>query len=192
MRVRLCRKSLRDLTYWRSLARGEGRDLVHRGPGLTLYSDSRDFSYGGTLGKDEEAGARGLWEGQGFWTAVDRAQSITFRKLLAVRLLLHRHFSAFVSDPHVRKVLLQEDNQAVVYVINSIVSASRPMMAEVLLRVLGVRIDARWIPSAVNRYADSLSRTWDPGDVRVTAWLAASIQEERGIDEMAFATRQME
>jgi hypothetical protein len=39
---------------------------------------------------------------------------------------------------------------------------------EVMLRALGLRMETRWLPLAANRYADSLSRKWDPGDVRVT------------------------
>jgi hypothetical protein len=46
---------------------------------------------------------------------------------------------------------------------------------EVMLRVLGLRIEARWLPSAVNRYADSLSLQWDPGDVQVTEELVRSL-----------------
>jgi hypothetical protein len=44
-----------------------------------------------------------------------------------------------------------------------------------MLRALGVRMEAWWLPSAVNRYADSLSRQWDPGDVRVTEELVQSL-----------------
>lgn len=193
-RMRLCRQSLRDLRYWRSLARGEGRDLVRLPPDVTMHSDAADVGYGGTLGFDETAGSSGLWEGRGFWTMEDRAQSITLRELRAVRLLLHRHFCDFVSDPHIRRILLHEDNQAVVYILNAMVSASRPMMAELrkiekLLRVLGVRIDSRWIPSAVNRFADSLSRTWDPGDIEATESVVRDLVEEHGLDAVAFGAR---
>lgn len=109
-------------------------------------------------------------------------------------LSIHRHFPAFVSDPHVLKVLLNEENQAVFYILKSMVSAFRAMMAElkeieVLLHVLGVRIDARWIPSAVNRHADALSRTWDPEDVRARAGSVATSQEEHVLDDVAFGSR---
>lgn len=46
----------------------------------------------------------------------------------------------------------------------------------VLLRVLGIDLEARSIPSAVNRFADSLSRRWDPDDVRASRELVASIR----------------
>jgi len=145
-----------------------------------MHSAAADVGYGGTLGYNEEAGSPGLWEGRGFWTPSDRAQSINLRELRAVRLLLHWHFAAFVSDRQVRRILLHEDNQAVVDALKAMVSASKPMMIElrrleVLLRVLGIRIEARWIPSAVNRFVDSLSRTWDPGDAQASETLLASI-----------------
>lgn len=51
-RVRLCRQSLRELKYWRSLALGKGRDLLRLLPELTMHSDSADVCYGGTLRED--------------------------------------------------------------------------------------------------------------------------------------------
>jgi hypothetical protein len=39
-RVRLSRQSLRDLSYWRSVTRGEGRDLHLKPPDLKLHSDA--------------------------------------------------------------------------------------------------------------------------------------------------------
>lgn len=194
--MRVCRQSMRDLSFWRSLSRGEGRDLIRLPPNVTMHSDAADVGYGGTLGFDEEQGSRGLWEGKGFWTTEERGQSITLRELRAVRLLLHRHFCDYVSAPGVRKILLHEDNQAVVFVLNAMVSSSKPMMAElrkleVLMRVQGVRLEARWIPSAVNKFADSLSRTWDPGDVRATESLSRSVLEEFRLDRVAFRHRPM-
>lgn len=90
---------------------------------------------------------------------------LILRELRAVRLLLHINFYDYVSEPSVRRILLHEDNQALMYVLNSMGSASKPMMAalrklEVLMRVMGVKIDARWIQSVVNRFSDPLSRRW--------------------------------
>jgi hypothetical protein len=129
--------------------------------------------YGGTLGTDPEAGSPGLWEGRGLWATEERAEAITLRELEAVRLLLQRHFSSYVAQAETKRILFYEDSQVVVHILNAMFSASRPIMAElprldVTLRALGVRMEARWLPSAVNRYADSLLRQWDPGDVRVT------------------------
>lgn len=118
--------------------------------------------------------------------------SISLRELRAVRLVLSRSFADYVSAPHIRRLLLHEDNAAVVAILNSMVSASRPMMSEirklrVLLRVLGVDIEARWIPSAVNRFADSLPRTWAPGDVQASRQLVTSIRHRYQLSLDVFA-----
>lgn len=168
---------------------------MHRVPNdLCMHADAADLGYGGTLGLNMDAGSPGLWEGQGFWTAEDRASSITVRELRAVRLLLHRHFSDFVSDLRIRRILVREDNQAVVAVLNAMVAASPAMMSElrklrILLHAMGVELEARWLPTAVNKFADRLSRTWDPADVAVTEELIASMVEEHRVDEVAFRSR---
>lgn len=60
---------------------------------------------------------------------------------------------------------MQEENQAVVFVLNNMVSASLPMMVEsrkleVMLRAFGVRFEERWISNDVNRFADAFYQTW--------------------------------
>jgi hypothetical protein len=196
-KVRLSRQSLRDLAYWRSLTRGEGRDLHPPPADLTMHSDAADVEYGGTLGMESEAGSPGLWEGRGLWATEERAEPITLRELKAVRLLLQRHFASFVAAAETKRILLHEDNQAVVHILNAMVSASRPMMAElrrleVMLRILGVKVEARWIPSAVNRYADALSRQWDPGDVCATEALVESLCSAYEPDAVVFPYRPVE
>jgi hypothetical protein len=98
----------------------------------------------------------------------------------AVRRLPQSHFALYIAQAETKRILLHEDNQAVVHILNAMISASRQMMAQlrrlkVMLRTLVVRMEARWLPSAVNRYADSLSRQWDPGEVRVTDELVQSL-----------------
>jgi hypothetical protein len=180
--------------YWRSLTRGEGRDLSRVEPDMTMHRDAADVGYGGTLGLLQNAGSPGLWEGRGFWEARDRAESITLRELRAVGLLLQRHFAEHVSREETRKILLHEDNQAVVYILNAMVSSSSRMMQErrrlqAMLHSLKVRIEARWIPSAVNRYADALSRQWDPGDVRATDELVRSLCSAYNPEAVVFPYR---
>lgn len=41
----------------------------------------------------------------------------------------------------------------------------------------------------MNKFADSLSRTWDPGDARATDVLLRSIQSEYGLSHVAFRSR---
>lgn len=136
------------MRYWRSLGRGEARDLDRLDPQIAMHSDADDVGYGGTLGFEERKGQPGLWDGRGFWNAEDIVQSINVIELRAVRLLLYRHFADYVSDPRTRCLWLHEYNQAILYIMKSMVSASKVMMAElrkldVLLRFLAVCIEAR-------------------------------------------------
>lgn len=78
--------------------------------------------------------------------------------------------------------------------LNAMVASSPAMMRElrkhrVLLQALGVELQALWIPSAVNRFTDRLSRTWDPGDCRDTEALIDSIQSQYQLDEITFRYR---
>lgn len=45
--VRLSSQSLRDLKWWRSLTRGEGRELQPVQPHLTMHTDASDIGFGG-------------------------------------------------------------------------------------------------------------------------------------------------
>lgn len=147
-KVNLSRQSILDFTYWRALVRREGRDLHRNPPYIRIHSDATNVLYGGTLVFNTAPGYLGLWEGQGFRNTEDCAQYINFRELCTFRVLLLKYFCSYVSDHHVQKILLHEDNQAVVVVLNSIMAASRPMMAEIhnlqiSLQFLGLKIEAR-------------------------------------------------
>jgi hypothetical protein len=192
IKIRLLRQSLRDLAYWCVLLRGEGWDLHSLPADLTMHSDAAEMGYGGTLGTDP--GSTCLWEGRSLWAGEERAEAISRRELNAVRLLLKRHFASYLAQAETRRILLHEDNQAVVHILNAMVSASRPMMAEirrleVMMRALGVRMEETWLPSAFNRYADSLSRQWDPGDVRVTEELVQSLSNSYAPGAIIFSHR---
>jgi hypothetical protein len=110
-KIRLSRQSLRDLVYWHSLTRGEGRDLHPPPADLTMYSDVGDVGYGGTLGMCSEAGSQVFWEGRGLLATEERAEPITLRELKAVRLLLQKHFASFVLKAETNLILLHEDNK---------------------------------------------------------------------------------
>jgi hypothetical protein len=60
---------------------------------------------------------------------------------------------------------------------------------DVMLRILGVKLEARWLPSAVNRYADALSRQWDPGDFCATEALVESLCSAYEPDAVVFPYR---
>jgi hypothetical protein len=61
-----------------------------------------------------------------------------------------------------------------------------------MLRILGVKVQARWIPSAVNRYADALSRLWDVGDVCAMEALVESLCSAHEPDAVVFPYRPAE
>lgn len=54
-----------------------------------------------------------------------------------------------------------------------------------------IRIEARWIPLAVNCFADALSRTLDPGDLRGTNKVVQSFPREYLVDKVMFWSRPM-
>lgn len=65
------------------------------------------------------------------------------------------------------RVLCWVDNAALVHIVNCMVTVSQEMMPELRLlkKILereGLEIEVRRISSTINRYADLLSRTWDP------------------------------
>lgn len=100
---------------------------------MAIHSDAADVGYGGyggTLGFYMAAGTPGSWVGQGFWTAADLQNSITLCELRAVCLLLAHSFARFMTGHRVWYLLLHEDSAAVVSILNSMVSASQPMIAE--------------------------------------------------------------
>lgn len=125
----------------------KGESWSRRGQSATIHAEAADAGYGGTLGlKEGLTGSPSLWAGQGFWAAADREHLIHLRELRAMRFLLKRHFADFVSRPDVQKVLLHEDNQAAVYILDTMVLAYPAMMVELLqlerlLKVLGVTIE---------------------------------------------------
>lgn len=159
------RQVIRDLQYWFSLTRGEGRYIQPPGANLNLHSHAADVGFGGKLGPDLTMGSCVLWSYRGLCTMEERMQGITLRELRAVWLLLIRSFSKYVSNPSVRRLLLHCDNQPVVYLLNSMVYASIPMMSELrklpaLLLSLGIHLQARWLPSSAKTFADTFSRMW--------------------------------
>ena len=84
---------------------------------------------------------------------------ITFRELRAVRYVVQ----AFLPMLRSRRVLLYEDNQAVVAMLTNMVSHSPLMMRELrvlseLLSLEDISLQARYIRSAENYVADYFSR----------------------------------
>lgn len=182
-RCRLSHQSVRDLRFWKRLAGPEleGRNIIPTSPDAALHSDAADVGYGGTLNdKDLTAGVSGLWSDQGVWNWRDRAEAITHRELKAIRMLLQGPLGTEVKKRGLHELLLHVDNQPVVHIANSFVSSSRPLMQELrrlkrVLQHLNVHVRAEWLPSAVNRFADALSRRFPRGDLLIRRQLRRSV-----------------
>lgn len=184
-RCRLSHQSIRDLRFWKKLAGPEmdGRPMIPAAPQAAMHTDAADVGYGGTLNNvDLSPGVAGMWSDQGVWNWKDRAESITFRELKAIRKILQGTLGQEVRDRGLRELLVHVDNQAVVHITNSFVTASRPLMRELrrlklVLSKLGVHIRAEWLPSAVNKFADALSRRFPRGDLSIRRQLRRSVAD---------------
>lgn len=163
-------------------------------PLAAMHTDAADVGYGGTLGFRTEPGDPGLWESQGIWGWQDRAESISYRELKAIRLLLTGPLGDHLPDRGPSSLLIHCDNLPVVHVTNALVSASRPMMRELrrLKNVLdnrGLHIRTEWIPSVANKFADALSRRFPSGDLQVLRRLRRSIADGMQVPLDAFPLR---
>lgn len=182
---RLSHQSIRDLRFWRQLADApqEGRLMLPAEPEAALHTDAADMGFGGTLNlHDLSAGAPGMWSDQGCWNWRARSRSIQLRELKAIRMTLTRRLGERLERSEIGNVKLWCDNQAVVHIVNSLVSASTELMHELrklklILDKLGVHIRAEWLPSAMNRYADALSRRFPSSDLKIRQQLTRSIAD---------------
>lgn len=160
-RVRLGRQATSDLRWWTRLDEHAltGRALWETEPTVTLHTDASNAGWGATF--DQLVPARGFHE------AARQHKHINLLELGAVRLGL-LSFVDLLKDPHTL-VRLKTDSQVVMHVVNNGSSRSKAVMAELRrLRAvcdsLGVSLRAEYLPSAVNRWADSLSRARDSTD----------------------------
>eukprot|EP00873_Tetraselmis_striata_P006616 jgi/Tetstr1/426880/TSEL_017093.t1 len=178
----------RDLQWWTAVPTHANGRPIHR-PVETAYMhcDSSGYGWGAVL--------NGRHEARGFWGAADERQHITWKELKAVRLAMESFL------PHLagRRVLLDEDNQAVCSVLAGLTSRSPAMMAELrklwyLLDSNGVHIRARYIRSAANVWADRLSRHLDSDDWQLDPVLFAELEAMWGahsVDRFASALNAM-
>lgn len=184
-RVRLSHQALRDLGFWKRMSGPDmdGRPIHPFTPEASMHTDAADAGFGGTLhDRDLGAGVRGLWCAQGVWDLRSRASSITLRELKAIRLLLTGALGQKIQRLDVNSLLLHVDNQAVVHITNSFVSASSTMMKElrklkVVLDAMGLQIRTEWIPSVANKFANALSRRFPRDDLQVRRQLRRSVKD---------------
>eukprot|EP00873_Tetraselmis_striata_P042594 jgi/Tetstr1/462858/TSEL_007807.t1 len=116
-------------------------------------------------------------QARGFWYEDDRAHDITWKELRAVR----HAFESFLPHLRGRRVLLHEDNTAVVVALANLTSRSPVMMEELrklwhLLDIHDISIMPRYIQSAANVWADRLSRELDDSDWQLNPRIFAYLQ----------------
>jgi hypothetical protein len=102
------------------------------------------------------------------WNATNRLHHITWKELRAVRHAVESFLPHFKG----RQVLLHEDNTAVVAALTKLTSRSPVMMTELrrlwfLLDTNDIHIRPRYIRSAANVWADTLSRELDTEDMQL-------------------------
>jgi hypothetical protein len=136
-----------------------------------LHADSSGYGWGAVL-NDNLA-----YQARGFWYDDDRRQHITQKELQAVRLAIE----SFLPQLRGRKVLLHEDNTAVVATLSKLTTRSPVTMTELrrlwhLLDVNDISIRPRYIRSAANIWADNLSRELDRDDWQVSPRIFNSLQ----------------
>ena len=160
-RVRLTKQALRDLQWWVDLPhRWNGRAIWRNPTTARLHSDASLRGWGGVLNNTTPA--------RGFWNHHERKQHITLLELEAVFNVV-RSFLPHLRDRH---VFLHEDNMAVVHMLVHYSSRSPQIMRRLralwlLLDLNNITIEAEYIRSEANVWADALSRELDTEDWRL-------------------------
>ena len=108
--VRLSNQARADISRYLALpVEWNGRPIIRPPDTAVLWSDASKSGWGGILNNQTQAPAHG------FWNTRDKEQHITMLELKAVRL----NILSFLSRLRGRRVLVLEDNQAVVHILNS-------------------------------------------------------------------------
>ena len=177
--VRLSRQTLVDLRLWCTLRRSRhvGRSIWLRPDHVSGSIDAGPLGWGGQLGESTGDVDRVLLPAHGFWSASEAALHITWRELRAVRLFVEW----YVHRLRGRRLLLFEDNQAVVAILTTLTTRSPLLMRELrlLLEVLDfddISLRAVYIRSAENRVADYYSRLARPRDYTISRALLDQVQ----------------
>jgi hypothetical protein len=115
-----------------------------------MHCDTSGYGWGAVLNEQLEA--------RGFRSHIDKHQHDPWDELEAVQLAV----VSFLPLLRGRKVLLNEDNKAVVVVLSHLTSRSPTMMDELrklweLIDTNNISVRARYVRSAANVWADKLS-----------------------------------
>ncbi|KAK3234392.1 hypothetical protein CYMTET_55334 [Cymbomonas tetramitiformis] len=162
-KVKLTRQSLHDLEWWLRLpvmSRWNGRKIWRSPTRAKLHTDSSLRAWGGVLNLSKEA--------RGFWPDDLRHLHITQLELEAV----YKTVQAFMRELEGKVVRLYCDNQAVVAMLSHFTSRIPELMRRMrklwlLLDLHDIELQARYIRSEANEWADRLSRCEDIDDWRL-------------------------
>lgn len=159
--VRLGRQAMTDLSWWNSLTKyaERGRALWPASPDVVMTTDASGSGWGATWD--------GLVPARGYHAAPRKELHINLLELGAVRLGL-LSFVHFLREPGTI-IRLRTDSRVAMEVVNSGTSRSPALMRELrrlhtVCTALGVTLRAEYLPSALNLWADRLSRTRDSTD----------------------------
>lgn len=161
--VRITKQLRRDLLWWTAVPSQHNGRPIHRAVETAyLHVDSSDFGWGAVLNNHLTA--------RGFWASPVREAHITLKELQAVRHAVE----SFLPHLQGRRVLLHEDNQAVIGILSKLTSKSPVLMNELrklwyLLDTCNITLRPRYIRSAANIWADKLSRELDNSDWSLNA-----------------------
>eukprot|EP00873_Tetraselmis_striata_P017437 jgi/Tetstr1/437701/TSEL_026356.t1 len=171
-RVRMTNQLRRDLEWWTQVpAQHNGRSMYKPVETAYLHADSSSYGWGAVLNNNS------AYQARGFWYEDDRSRHITWKELRAVRHAVE----SFLPQLRGRRVLLHEDNTAVVAALTNLTSRSPVMMEELrklwhLLDIHDISIRPRYIQSAANVWADRLSRELDDSDWQLNPRIFAYLQ----------------
>ncbi|KAK3242663.1 hypothetical protein CYMTET_47649 [Cymbomonas tetramitiformis] len=162
-KVKISRAARGDLEWWSRLpvmCRWNGRKIWRSPTRAKVHTDSSMTAWGGVLNLKFPA--------RGFWPDEMRNWHITHLELEAV----YKTVQAFLQELEGKVVRLYCDNQAVVAMLSHFTSRNPDLMRRMrrlwlLLDLHDIELQARYIRSEANVWADNLSRCEDLDDWRL-------------------------
>ncbi|KAK3288433.1 hypothetical protein CYMTET_4090 [Cymbomonas tetramitiformis] len=162
-KVKISHAARGDLEWWSRLpvmSRWNGRKILRSPTRAKVHTDSSMTPWGGVLNLKFPA--------RGFWPDEMRCWHITHLELEAV----YKTVQAFLQELEGKVVRLYCDNQAVVAMLSHFTSRNPDLMRRMrrlwlLLDLHDIELQARYIRSEANVWADNLSRCEDLDDWRL-------------------------